>query len=100
ASPAVIEVPAEKMDVLSCEMFGPIVFVVPVADAKEGTQFAKQIAQSQGAITFSAWTTDEALMNYMIDEMTESFTSVAFNFTGPIWVNQSAGFSDFHVTDG
>ena len=23
---------------------------------------------------------------------------VAFNFTGPIWVNQSAAFSDFHGT--
>lgn len=100
ATPSIFEVPADRTEVLSREMFGPVMFVIPVDSAEAGTALAKQIAMEHGAITFSAWTTDEALMNHMTDEMTESFTSVSFNFTGPIWVNQSAGFSDFHVTGG
>ena len=51
-------------------------------------------------MTFASWCVDEAAQNYMIDEMTQSYTSVSFNYTGPIWANQSAGFSDFHVTGG
>lgn len=100
ASPAIMEVPAENIDALGHEMFGPIVYVVPVEDYQHGVQIARKLATEQGAITFSSWCTDEAAQDYMVDEMSQSYTSVAFNFTGPIWANQSAGYSDFHVTGG
>jgi hypothetical protein len=32
--------------------------------------------------------------------MEEVFTPVSLNLSGPIWVNQHAAFSDFHVTGG
>jgi phenylacetic acid degradation protein paaN len=100
ATPAVFEVPADNHEALAREMFGPIVYVVPVDDYKQGVAIAKELASKEGAITFSSWCTDEAAREYMIEEMAESFTSISFNFVGPIWVNQSAGFSDFHVTGG
>lgn len=100
ASPTVLEVPADQVDALSKEMFGPIFYIVPVDDYKAGVALARAIATAHGAITFSAWCTDAEAQDYMIDEMSQSFTSVSFNFTGPIWVNQSAGFSDFHVSGG
>ncbi|MEM7039352.1 MAG: aldehyde dehydrogenase family protein, partial [Bacteroidota bacterium] len=100
ASPTIMEVPADNIDALSEEMFGPIVYVVPVDDYKHGVALARSIASQHGAITFSSWCTDEDAQDYMIDEMSQSYTSVSFNFTGPIWTNQSAGFSDFHVTGG
>ena len=91
ATPTIIEVPNAKKEIYEKEMFGPIVFVIPVKNAEEGVALAKTIAINHGAITFSAYTTDLNMQQYMIDEMSESFTSVSFNFTGPIWVNQSAG---------
>jgi hypothetical protein len=39
-------------------------------------------------------------MDTIIEEMGEVFTPVTFNLTGPVWVNQHAAFSDFHVTGG
>lgn len=100
ASPAVFEVPATEHQALATEMFGPIVFVVPVNDYQQGVAIARELASKEGAITFSSWCTDEAVREYMIEEMAQSFTSISFNFVGPIWVNQSAGFSDFHVSGG
>lgn len=100
ASSAIMEVPADNVDALSTEMFGPIVYVVPVDDYKHGVQLARDLATQHGALTFSSWCTDGEAREYMIDEMSQSYTSVAFNFTGPIWANQSAGYSDFHVTGG
>lgn len=100
ATPAIMEVPADNEAALSTEMFGPIVYVVPVDGYQEGVQIARKLATEHGALTFSSWCVDEDAQNYMIDEMTQSYTSVAFNFAGPIWANQSAGFSDFHVTGG
>lgn len=100
ASPAIFEVPADQSEALATEMFGPIVYVVPVDDYKHGVALARDLATNHGAITFSSWCTDADAREYMTDEMAQSYTSVSFNFTGPIWVNQSAGFSDFHVTGG
>ncbi len=100
ASPTILEVPASQFEALSTEMFGPIAYVIPVDDYKEGVAIARDLATNHGAITFASWCLDEDAQNYMIDEMGQSYTSVAFNFVGPIWANQSAGYSDFHVTGG
>jgi phenylacetic acid degradation protein paaN len=99
-SPVVLEVPASNREALSKEMFGPIVLVVPVADYQEGVAIARELATQEGAITFSSWCTVPDARDYMIEEMAQSFTSISFNFVGPIWINQSAGFSDFHVSGG
>lgn len=100
ATPAIMEVTADQYKTLSTEMFGPIVYVIPVDGYKEGVALARDIATKHGAITFSSWCLDEDAQNHMIEEMSQSYTSVAFNFVGPIWANQSAGYSDFHVTGG
>lgn len=100
ATPTLLEVPVDKHEALRTEMFGPIVYVIPVDGYQEGVAQAREIATNHGAITFASWCTDEAAQDYMIEEMSQSYTSVAFNFVGPIWANQSAGYSDFHVTGG
>jgi phenylacetic acid degradation protein paaN len=100
ATPAIMEVPADNSEALAKEMFGPIVYVVPVDGYQAGVALARDLATHHGAITFAAWCTDQAAQDYMIDEMIQSYTSVSFNFAGNIWTNQSAGFSDFHVTGG
>ena len=100
ASPALIEIPPEKREVLSCEMFGPVVYVVPVDTVVQAVELASELARTQGAITFAAYTVNPELQEYISEEMAGTFTSISFNLVGPIWVNQSAGFSDFHVSGG
>ncbi|MEM6272024.1 MAG: phenylacetic acid degradation protein PaaN [Bacteroidota bacterium] len=100
ASPAIMEVPADNLAALSREMFGPIVYVTPVDDYQHGVAIARELATKHGAITFSSWCTDADAQRYIIDEMSQSYTTVSFNFMGNVWPNQSAGFSDFHVTGG
>ena len=58
------------------------------------------MAEKHGAITFSAYTTDEATANIIFEELESVFAPVSLNLTGMIWVNQHATFSDFHVTGG
>lgn len=100
ASPTIIEIDADKKDVYESECFGPIVYVVKTKDAAHSLQLMKDSASEKGAITCAAYTTDETLMNKIEEEMNEVFTPVSFNFTGAIFVNQHAAFSDFHVTGG
>lgn len=100
ASPSVIEVGVEQKDVYLAECFGPVVFVIKTDSAAHSLQLIKDSAEQQGAITSAAYTTDEAMQAHIEEEMNSVFTPVSFNFTGAIFVNQHAAFSDFHVSGG
>ncbi len=99
-SPLVLEVDADQRDRYAAEWFGPIVMIIPVETFEAGLQAAKELAAEKGAISCSAYCTDPDMMDHIEATMAESFTPVSFNFTGMFWVNQNAGFSDFHVTGG
>jgi acyl-CoA reductase-like NAD-dependent aldehyde dehydrogenase len=97
ATPAVIEVEAGS-DTWREECFGPVGFIVPVKDAHAAIGAAANLVAEKGAITALLHATDDML----IDEAEEAFARVgaplSVNFTGPVIVNQSAAFSDFHVS--
>jgi len=100
ASPIVIEIAANATEIFWKEIFGPIVFIIPTTSTDESLQLAAQSAREHGAISCGAYTTDQTKMQQIADTMAESGTPVAFNLVGNIYVNQNAGFSDFHVTGG
>jgi phenylacetic acid degradation protein paaN len=99
-SPAVLEVPANRPDIYLKEMFGPIVFLIPTENTGESIEIAAESAARAGAITFAAYSTDAATMDAIEDALLAAGAPVSFNLTGPIWVNQAAAFSDFHVSGG
>lgn len=100
-APTILEADADTdIDVYTKELFGPVVVVVKTRDTAHAIALAKQMAAQHGAITCAAYTTNDAIADHITDEMNSVFTPVSFNFTGFIWVNQHAAFSDFHVTGG
>jgi acyl-CoA reductase-like NAD-dependent aldehyde dehydrogenase len=100
ASPVLLEVDGSQEKVFEKELFGPIAIVVKTRNTADSIRLAKQLAQKHGAISCGAYTTDAALMEQIADEMASVFVPVSFNLTGPIYLNQHAAFSDFHVTGG
>jgi phenylacetic acid degradation protein paaN len=96
-TPTIIEVAADS-DAYNHEMFGPVIYVVRTRSTEDSIERAKSAALRSGAITWLAYTADEPTMNDVIDAAIEAGVSVAFNLTGGLFVNQSAAFSDFHVT--
>jgi phenylacetic acid degradation protein paaN len=96
-TPIIIEVDAES-DAYTHEMFGPVIYVVRTRSTEDSIERAKSASLRSGAITWLAYTVDESTMNDVIDAAIEAGVSVAFNLTGGLFVNQSAAFSDFHVT--
>ncbi|WNJ18493.1 phenylacetic acid degradation protein PaaN [Pontibacter sp. G13] len=100
AAPSLIEVAADQYEVFSKEVFGPIAMVIPTENTEESLALAKKLASEKGAISCTLHSTDEAVIERVEEEMAESATPVSTNFTGNFWVNQNAGFSDFHVTGG
>ncbi len=100
ASPVLMQVDGTEEKVFEKELFGPIAIVVKTKNTADSIRLAKQLAQKHGAISCGAYTTDAALMEQIADEMASVFVPVSFNLTGPIYLNQHAAFSDFHVTGG
>ncbi|HSI90325.1 MAG TPA: phenylacetic acid degradation protein PaaN [Adhaeribacter sp.] len=99
-SPVIYEVEAADKEVYSKELFGPIALVIKTKDTDESIKLAKDMAMEHGAISCGAYTTDAEIKEKIMDEMSLAGTPVSFNLTGGIYVNQNAGFSDFHVTGG
>jgi len=99
-TPVYIEVSSADKDKFSKEMFGPIAFLIKTKDTKESVALAKEMAETYGAISCGAYTTDAEMKEYIADQMSLAATPVSFNLVGQIFVNQNAAFSDFHVTGG
>ena len=99
-TPVLVEVPAEKRDVYSKELFGPIALLIRTKNTDESISLAKDMALHHGAISCGAYTTDQATRDRIADELALAATPVSFNLTGGIYMNQHAAFSDFHVTGG
>ncbi|WP_343700949.1 phenylacetic acid degradation protein PaaN [Chitinophaga sp.] len=99
-SPAIVEVSSADSSIYEKELFGPVILLIKTKDTDHSIQLARQMAAKHGAITCAAYTTDETVKDKIADAMNSAFTPVSFNFTGFIWVNQHAAFSDFHVTGG
>jgi phenylacetic acid degradation protein paaN len=98
ATPLILSVDATDEAAYAEERFGPIAFVVAVDDAAEGVKRATELAERKGAITAALYETDEARILAAADRFATAGVNLSVNLTGGIYVNQSAAFSDFHVT--
>lgn len=80
------------------ECFGPVAFLIATKDADAAIAQAASLATEKGAITAALYDTDEARIARAEAAFAQAGVNLSINLTGNIFVNQSAAFSDFHVT--
>jgi len=97
-TPLVAVVDAEDRERYDREAFGPIAFVVKTASTEESLTLATGEARGMGAITAVVYTTDPAVLAKAERWAIDGKVNLAVNLTGTLLVNQSAAFSDYHVT--
>jgi phenylacetic acid degradation protein paaN len=97
-TPVVARLDAAERERYENELFGPIAFVVATDSTDQSLELAANAAQRCGAITALLYSTNPAVIARAEDFAAESGASLAINFTGALLVNQSAAFSDFHVS--
>jgi phenylacetic acid degradation protein paaN len=100
ASPTMVKMDVANIDTYSHECFGPVLFLIKTKNTDESISIAANLAETKGAITCLAFSTDEATQHKIEEAMNAVFTPVSFNLSGAAFVNQHAAFSDFHVTGG
>jgi phenylacetic acid degradation protein paaN len=100
STPVVVALNSSEKEKFSTELFGPIALLIKTKNTNESVALAKEMAINHGAISCGAYTTDPEVKEMIADEMSLAATPVSFNLVGGIYMNQNAGFSDFHVTGG
>jgi phenylacetic acid degradation protein paaN len=99
-TPLIAVVEASDRERYGREAFGPIAYVVRTADTDESLRLATEAARARGAITAIVYTTDDAVLAKAERWARDGKVNLAVNLTGSLLVNQSAAFSDYHVTGG
>lgn len=99
-TPLVVVVDASDRERYDHEAFGPIAYVVATSGTDESLRLATDAAKRSGAITAIVHTTDPAVLEKAERWARDGKVNLAVNLTGSLLVNQSAAFSDFHVTGG
>jgi phenylacetic acid degradation protein paaN len=96
----VLAVDSGKQELFQREIFGPMVFIVKTENSESSVELAMRGCQMFGAITCLVHCTDFMLSKTIEETFNNAFVPVSFNFTGQVFVNQNAAFSDLHVTGG
>ncbi len=82
------------------ERFGPITFVVKVADTAAAIALSERVIATHGALTAGIYSTRPEVIEAMTAATWRSKVALSINLTGAVFVNQSAAFSDYHGTGG
>lgn len=82
------------------ERFGPISFIVKVADTAAGIALSERATCTHGALTVGLYSTKPEVIGAMTAATMRSKVALSINLTGGVFVNQSAAYSDFHGTGG
>ncbi|KVD10916.1 phenylacetic acid degradation protein PaaN [Burkholderia ubonensis] len=97
-TPLVLQLDATDREKFTQEWFGPISFVIATDSTAQSLDLAGAIAAEHGALTLSAYSTDDAVIDAAHDAAVRGGVALSINLTGGVFVNQSAAFSDFHGT--
>ncbi|KVO23136.1 aldehyde dehydrogenase [Burkholderia ubonensis] len=97
-TPLVLQLDAADREKFTQEWFGPISFVIATDSTAQSLDLAGAIAAEHGALTLSAYSTDDTVIDAAHDAAVRGGVALSINLTGGVFVNQSAAFSDFHGT--
>ncbi len=97
-SPAVVQVDATDEGAYMQEVFGPFVYIIKTRDTAHSIELAARTAVTCGAISGAIYSTQETVLQQAEDALAYAGVPLSCNLTGHIFVNQSAAFSDFHVS--
>ncbi len=82
------------------ERFGPISFIVKVADTAAAIALSERVVSTHGALTTGIYSTKQDVIDAMTEATWRSKVALSINLTGGVFVNQSAAYSDYHGTGG
>jgi len=97
-TPTILALDAQDTDVYESECFGPVAYLIATDGTEESIDRFRDTVQRHGAMTAAVYSTDAGVIEQMRDAALDAGVALSENLLGPVFVNQSAAFSDFHGT--
>jgi len=97
-TPTVIGLTAADSDVYEAECFGPVAYLIATAGTDESIRLFGSTVVEHGAMTASVYSTSDEVVAEVRHAALDAGVALSENLLGPVFVNQSAAFSDFHGT--
>jgi len=98
-TPVLLKADAAREDSYMQERFGPISTVVAVPGGPQAlAELSERIVREHGALTVGVYSTKPDFIDAMTEATQRAGVALSINLTGGVFVNQSAGFSDYHGT--
>lgn len=98
ATPLIIKLTSQDQDKFMEEWFGPVSFMIATENTAESLRLAATGSKEHGAITMAVYSQDDAVLAQAEEAAIEGGVALSCNLTGGVFVNQSAAFSDYHVS--
>ena len=97
-TPALVRVPAGRVETWGAECFGPVSFLVVTDSTADALELIRRTVTARGALTAAAYSADEKVVESARAVAIESGVALSENLTGGVYVNQTAAYSDLHAT--
>jgi phenylacetic acid degradation protein paaN len=99
-APGLVSMDASREDVYTQECFGPITFLIATAGTDQSLAQFRDTVREHGGMTAAVYSTNEDVLDRARDAAADAGVALSENLTGPVFVNQTAAFSDYHGTGG
>ena len=97
-TPVVVRLSAGDEKVYTREWFGPVSFVITTEDTAHSLRLLTDVVRHHGALTAAVHSTSAEVLEAAHEAALEAGVHLAENFTGGVFVNQTAAFGDLHGT--
>lgn len=99
-TPLLVAVTQADASIYERECFGPISYLVATESAEDSARLAEATVIGLGALTLSVYSMQRSFIDAVIGSSRRARVALSINLTQGVFVNQSAGFSDYHATGG
>ena len=97
-TPLIAAVDATDGVVYEHEWFGPVSFLIATDGTEHSIELYQRTVEQHGALTAAVYSTDESVIAAAEEATWAAGANLSINLTGAVYMNQSAGFSDYHGT--
>ncbi len=97
-APGLVALDAAREDLYTQECFGPVGFLIRTSGTDQSLAQLADTVHEHGAMTAAVYSTSDSVLAAARDAAAEGGVALSENLTGPVFVNQTAAFSDLHGT--
>jgi len=97
-APGLVALDVSREDAYAQECFGPVTFLIRTASTEQSLAQFVDTVREHGAMTAAVYSTSDDVLDAARDAAADAGVALSENLTGPVFVNQTAAFSDYHGT--